>query len=56
MYSFIFPVRKIQVKTCAIHKWLNEFIFRAECYDYLFEMACLMKQHGLDPASKPIGN
>jgi len=26
----------------------------AECYDYLFEMACLMKQHGLDPSSKPI--
>ena len=27
--------------------------FRAECYDYLFEMAVMMKQMGLNPTDKP---
>ena len=28
-------------------------LFRAECYDYLFEIALQMKQMGLDPTAKP---
>lgn len=27
--------------------------FRCECYDYLFDIAVQMKQHGLDPTAVP---
>lgn len=27
---------------------------QAECYDYLFEMLCMMKMQGIDPCSKPV--
>lgn len=31
------------------------FDFRCECYDYLFDIAVQMKQHGLDPSKHPAG-
>ena len=29
------------------------FIYRCECYDYLFDIAVQMKLHGLDPTAEP---
>lgn len=31
------------------------FNSRCECYDYLFDIAVQMKQHGLDPSKHPTG-
>ena len=35
-------------------KILFSFLFRCECYDYLFEVAVEMKKSGLDPCEIPV--
>lgn len=31
------------------------FLYRCECYDYLFDIAVSMKKVGLDPTQLPVG-